>query len=214
DGLEALGMQLVKNIEVGRTENSYAAQVGQLVSAGATCIVPIIAPGEVAKLMTATQQSGQKILIGGVTAAFSQDLLNSLGKSGDGILLAGANYLPTDTQIPAVQDMINAMKQYTPQTPPTTTYGTAAWGAATLLFSSVMPTINGTIDSASVMTALQNTTNATVGTYAPYTFAKQPPAAQFPRLRNTGILLWKVQDSMPHLESPDFTDIYKTVPLK
>jgi len=205
--LTKIGGSLVLNVKTGMSEPTYAPQVAQLISAGAQCVVPIILPTEISKLISAINQSGKKLPIGGVTAAFNQQLLTSLGTAADGIILAGGNYLPTDTTIPSVEDMITAMKKYTPSTPPTDTYGTSAWGAATLVFSSVMPAITGPITASSVMKALDATKNATVGTYAPYTFAQPAPNSQFPRLRNPGILTWVVQNDVPKLTSSGFINI-------
>lgn len=209
--LSKIGATLVLNVKTAMSEPTYAPQVAQLISAGAQCVVPIILPTEVSKLISAISQSGKKLPIGGVTAAFNQQLLTSLGAAADGIILAGGNYLPTDTEIPAVRDMISAMKKYTPGTPPTDTYATSAWGAATLVFSSVLPAIKGDITASSVMTALNATKDATVGTYAPYTFAQSAPNSQFPRLRNSGILTWVVKNDVPQLTSSGFINIYQAL---
>lgn len=211
DGVTQLGGHLVKNIQVGMTESSYSSEVAQLVVAGAKCVVPIILPTEQVKLISAVKQSGQQLLIGGVTAAFNQQLLTSLGSAANGILLAGPNYLPTDTSVPAIQDMLAAMKKYTPGTSASDTYGTSAWGAATLLFSSVLPSIKGPITSAAISDALNHARNLTVGTYAPYTFSSPPPNPQLPRLMNTGLLLWKVENTIPTLATKDFIDISKAL---
>lgn len=209
DGVTKLGGRLVKNIQVGMTESSYSSEVAQLIAAGAKCVVPIILPTEQVKLISAVKQSGQQLLIGGVTAAFNQQLLTSLGSAANGILLAGPNYLPTDTSVPAVQQMLAAMKKYTPGTTASDTYGTSAWGAATLLFSGVLPAIKGTITPAAISAALDHAKGLTVGTFAPYTFSSPPPNPQLPRLMNTGLLIWKVENTVPVLTSKNFIDIAK-----
>jgi len=211
DGVTKLGGKLVKNIQVGMTEASYSSEVAQLISAGAKCVVPIILPTEQVKLISAVKQSGTQLLIGGVTAAFNQQLLTSLGSAADGILLAGPNYLPTDTSVPAIAQMLAAMKKYTPGTPASDTYGTSAWGAATLLFDSVLPNIKGPVTAASITAALTSAKNLTVGTFAPYTFSSTPPNPQLPRLMNTGILIWKVENTIPTLTSKGFIDISKAL---
>lgn len=205
--VKSLGGRLVKNIQVGMSEASYASQVAQLISAGAKCIVPIILPTEEPKLLTAIRQSGKQLSVGGVTAAFNQQLLTSLGSAADGIVLAGANYLPTDTSVPAVREMTAAMAKYAPGTKATDTYATAAWGSATLLFSGVLPRIKGAITSAKIMEALDHAKNLPTGTYAPYTFKTPPPNPAFPRLMNTSILTWQVKNSVPVLTSKGFIDI-------
>jgi ABC-type branched-subunit amino acid transport system substrate-binding protein len=211
DGVTKLGGRLVKNIQVGMTESSYSSEVAQLIAAGAKCVVPIILPTEQVKLISAIKQSGKQLIIGGVTAAFNQQLLTSLGSAANGIILVGPNYLPTDTSVPAIQDMLAAMKKYTPGTPATDTYGTSAWGAATLLFSSVLPAIKGTITSAAISDALNHAENLTIGTFASYTFSSPPPNPQLPRLMNTGILTWKVENAVPVLTSKNFIDIDKAL---
>jgi ABC-type branched-subunit amino acid transport system substrate-binding protein len=211
DGVTKLGGRLVKNILVGMTESSYSSEVAQLISAGAKCVVPIILPTEQVKLISAIKQSGKQLTIGAVTAAFNQQLLTSLGSAANGIILVGPNYLPTDTSAPAVQDMLAAIKKYTPGTPATDTYATAAWGAATLLFSSILATIKGKITTAAISDALDHASNLTVGTFAPYTFTSPPPNPQLPRLMNTGILTWKVENTTPALVSKNFIDIYKAL---
>ena len=61
------------------------------------------------------------------------------------------------------------------------------------------------------MKALDATKNATVGTYAPYTFAQPAPNSQFPRLRNSGILTWVVTNDVPKLTSSGFINIYQAL---
>lgn len=211
NALSSLGGKLVLNLQVGLTSASYASQVAQLISAGAQCVVPIIAPPEVPKLISALNQSGKKLLVGGVTAAFSQQLLTSMGSAANGILLAAGEYLPTDTSVAAVADMISTMKQYTPSVQATDTYATSAWGGATLLFSDVFPSIAGSITPATVTAALKATKNAPVGTYAPYTYAQSPPDPKLPQVRETGVVTWKVANGTPTLTSNGFINIYQAL---
>lgn len=209
--VESLGGKIAKNVKVGMSEPSYASPVAQLVSAGAKCIVPIILPTEQPKFLSAVHQSGTKLLVGGVTAAFNQQLLTSLGSSANGILLAGANYLPTDTSTPAVKEMVAAMAKYSPGTKATDTYATAAWGAATLLFRGVLPLIKGTVSSAAIIDTLDQAKNLPTGMYAPYTYKSTPPDSKFPRVMNTGVLTWKVENSVPVVTSNGFLDVSKIV---
>jgi ABC-type branched-subunit amino acid transport system substrate-binding protein len=203
--------EVVKNIPTALTQDTYAPQVAQLIAAGAQCIVPMVQPGEVPKVLNAIQQSGKHLMVAGVTAAFSLRLLQSLGSEANGILLAGASYLPTDTSVPAVKQMLAAMKKYTPQIPVTDSWAPSAWGAANLLFSSILPSISGPITTASVTNALEHAGDLPVGTYAPYTFSASAPNKQYPRLMNTGILLWQVKGTTPELMSNQFINIYKAV---
>ena len=204
--VKALGGRVVKNIVVGMSESSYAPQVAQLASEGAKCIVPIILPTEEPKFLTAVHQSGHDFLVGGVTAAFNQQLLTSLGKASDGILLAGPAYLPTDTSIPAVKDMLDAMAKYTPKTKATDTYATLGWGSSTLLFDSILPKISGAVTAAKITDALNSAKDLDAGTYAPYTFSDPPPNPAFARLMNTKVITWKVKNAVP-VVNPGFTDV-------
>lgn len=206
-GVESLGGKLVGNVKVGMSESSYASPVAQLVAEGAKCIVPIILPTEQAKFLTAVHQSGTHLLVGGVTEAFNQQLLTSLGSAADGIIVSGANYLPTDTSVAAVRDMTDAMAKYTPGTKPSDTYATSAWGAATLLFKSVLPEIKGTVTSSAINDALKSASNLPTGMYAPYTFRSTPPNPDFPRVMNTGVLTWQVKNTIPVLTSHGFIDV-------
>lgn len=210
--LPTIGSKLVLNIQVGMTESSYAPQVARLTSAGAQCIVPIMGGSEMIKLISAIEQSGAHLTLGGVTAAFGQETLTSLGSKAQGIVLSGAAYLPTDTSVKGVQDMLAAMKKYTPGTKATTNAATQSWGTATLLINGVLPSIKGDITPDSVMKALEATKNAPTGTYAPYTFDQAPPNPNFPRLRNTGILTWTVgADAVPKLDSSHFLNIFQAM---
>lgn len=201
------GGKFVKNVEVGMSEPSYASQVAQLVSAGAKCIVPIILPTEEPKFLTAVRQSGTHLLVGANTSAFNQQLLTSLGSAANGIVLSGGGYLPTDTSVPAVKDMISAMAKYTPGTKATDTYATTAWGTATLLFHSVLPKISGTVTSAKIADVMDHASNLETGTLAPYTFKSTPPNPDFPRVMESAVLTWKVESSVPVLTSKGFVDV-------
>lgn len=207
-GLKAVGSTLVKNIKVAMSETSYAPQVAQIISAGAQCIVPIIVAPETAKLIQTVKQSGEDLTIGGVTGAFSQEMLTSLGDAANGIVLAGGNYLPTDTEVPAVKAMLDALAKYEPSVTVGSTFSTNAWGAAVFLFDGVFPGVDGDFTAKSVTAAIQATKDAPAGTYGTYTYNIDPPNPDLPRVRRSGVLLWQVQGGVPKLTSEDYINIY------
>ena len=211
DALDQLGGKLVLNLPVGQSMPSYDAQIAQLVAAGAKCIDAVIFPSEEPKLLSAIRQSAKGLIFGGISANFNQTVLNSMGAAADGILMGGAPYLPTDTSVPAVQKMLAVMKQYTPKSPAVDSYASAAWGAATLLFGSVLPSIIGDITPQAVIAGLKATKEADAGTYAPYTFGDKPPDPDFPQIREKGVLTWRVEASRPVLTSPKYIDIYEVL---
>jgi ABC-type branched-subunit amino acid transport system substrate-binding protein len=207
----ALGLPPVDNIAVGFTEPTYTSQVAQLTSDGVDCIVPIILPTEGLKLIAAAQQSGTKFQFAGVTAAFSQSMLTSLGSAAQGILLAGDAYLPTDTSVLAVRQMLSAIKKYQPLIPVNDIYSTDAWAGANLLVNR-LDAIKGKIDAATLIKSLKLSKNVPTGASAPYTYVGKAPLAGFPRIRNVYDLTWTVNaKGVPVLTSHGFINIFKAM---
>lgn len=199
-GLANSGIPLVQ-VQTSLTQASYAAPVNQLLSQGVDCITPETVPTAGPLIVAAVAQSGKKIQIGSVTAEFSVQALKALGSAADGMILAGQEYLPTDTQVPAVQQAITGMQKYG-TTPLSTTFGIDGWASVTQL-QDELKSISGTPTAAAVFAALPNSQSDT-GLLASFSFSAPAPYSGYPRVKNWSYLTWKVSNDAPVLTSTAF----------
>lgn len=199
-GLATKGIPLVQ-VQASLTQASYSAPVNQLLSQGIDCITPETVPTAGPLIVAAVQQSGKKIQIGAVTAEFSVQALKALGSAADGMILTGQEYIPTDTQVPAVQQVITGMQKYG-TTPLSTTFGIDGWASVTQL-QDELKSISGTPTAAKVLAALPNSQSDT-GLLASFSFSDPAPYPAYPRVKNWSYLVWKVSNDVPVLTSQNF----------
>lgn len=190
-GLKSKGIPLV-SVRVGLTQADFSASVSQLVSEGADCIVPVTAPQQGSEIALAIKQSGQKVKIGAVDSEFSAAQVKSLGPALDGTIMTGAEYLPSDTSVPAIAAYLAGMKKYESSVTPATAFGVDSWAAVTAL-QQVLANVSGQPTGASVTAAAAKTTVST-GLLAPFSWGSTAPAAKYPRVQNWSYLTWTVSN--------------------
>ena len=200
-GVESQGASYVSTA-VGESQADFNAPVAKLLSQGADCIVPTTAPDQGPKVITAAQQSGKKVTFGAVSSEFGTDALQTLGSAVNGMILTDQIYRPTDTEVPAVAEIVAGMKKYAPSVPLSTKFGVGGWADITAL-QQVLNSIDGAITAQSVFDAVKNYCPKT-GLTAEYCYSDPAPDSALPRVKDWNYLVWKVADGKSTLVSPDF----------
>jgi ABC-type branched-subunit amino acid transport system substrate-binding protein len=203
-GLKAQNAELVQ-VSVGQTQPDFAAPVAKLLSQGIDCLVPVTAPDQGPKVVAALAQSGQHLKLGAITSEFSTTALAALGSSADGMIITGQEYRPSDTDVPAVKEIVDGLQKYQPSVPLTTKFGVAAWASVTAL-QQVLTPVQGPVTSSSVLAAV---TQATVDTklYAKVSYSSPALMPQFPQIKNWNYLVWTVKGGKAVLDKQDFTPL-------
>ena len=203
-GLESQGAELVQ-VSVGQTQPDFVAPVAKLLSQGIDCLVPVTAPDQGPKIVGALSQSGQHVKLGAVSSEFGTSALTAMGAAAEGMLIVGQEYRPTDTEVPAVKEVIDGTRKYQPDVPVTSKFGIAGWASVTTL-RELLDTVPGSITSASVLAAATKFSPDT-HLYAKETYGGKPVVKQYPRIMNWSYLTWTVKDGKAVLDRPGFTSM-------
>ena len=117
-GFEAAskGGKVVKRIEVGTTNTTYAPQVATMIGAGAECIIAPLPPDEFPKLFASIEQSSKpNLTVGSTAASVPTEILKTLGSKADKMVIGSASYIPGSLEEPkAVTEAIAAIKKVEP----------------------------------------------------------------------------------------------------
>ncbi|MFI0961289.1 ABC transporter substrate-binding protein [Streptomyces sp. NPDC021080] len=200
-GLKSQGASMVQ-VSVGATQPEYSSPVAKLVAQGADCIVPATAPDAGAKVVIAAQQSGAHLRLGAITSEFGSEALTTLGAAADGMIITGQEYRPTDTQVPAVQTVVDGMKRHQPKVPLTTKFGIAGWASVQAL-KQLLATTGGSYDAASLLKAAP-TAKPDTGLYAPFSNDGASVDPTLSRAKNWNYLVWTVQGGKAELADQNF----------
>ncbi len=206
------GAQIVSTETIPVTSVDPSAQIAQIEQAGATCLAIGVNPNQGPPIVQAVNQSGQKLTMSGLTASFPNSLLKSMGAAANGLLLDGAQLLPSDTGNPAIRNMLAVAKEYDPSgTTITSSFATVAWSDAEFLFTKVIPGIHGPVTAAKVIQGIKALKNFSTGVTPSYTGSTAPAIAAYPRLLNYGVTFWKVENGIPDHFTSGFVNIAKSV---
>jgi branched-chain amino acid transport system substrate-binding protein len=202
-GVKSKGASYV-SVQVSDSAVDFTSPVAQLESDGAKCIVPDTPPAFGPKIVTAVQQSGEKLPIGAVSAEFSDQTLQTLGSQANGLIMTAQEYRPADSA-QAVAAMKSAMQQYTPSTPATTSFSSDGWAAINAAASAIGQ-IQGAVTAASVLSAANAMTSVnTGGLLGAFSLSGAAAVPSLPRVKNWQYLTWKVENGAAQLVSDKFT---------
>lgn len=201
NGAKSAGAAFIQT-PVTQDQADFSAPVAELISQGADCIVPDTLPQQGAKVVAAVAQSGHSVKMGAISTEFAGPQVAALGAAANGMILAGQNYLPTDTSVPAVQDVITGMKEYTPSVSLQDSFGIDGWASVTAV-EQLLKSVSGPVTAASVMKAAGTATYNT-GLLATFSATQKAPVSTYPRAVNWSYLVWTVQDGKAVLNSPKF----------
>ncbi|MFI7667584.1 ABC transporter substrate-binding protein [Nocardia sp. NPDC049526] len=201
-GLATKGAAMVQ-VSVGQTQPDFAAPVAKLLSQDIDCLVPVTAPDQGPKVVGALNQSGRHVQLGAVSSEFGSTALTAMGAAAEGMIIVGQEYRPTDTSVPAVQEVLDGMHRYQPDVPVTTKFAISGWAAVTAL-QQLLESLQGAITSATVLDALAKHAPDTK-LYATHAYGGTVLVAQYPRIVNWDYLTWTVRGGNAVLDRPTFT---------
>jgi hypothetical protein len=108
DGFEGKGGKEVARGAVAANAADLTPAVSKVTSAGAECVAVSLAPTGAAQALTALKQSGKNLIIGGISAVFSQQLIDSLKGLTEGLIVVDTALNPAD-DAPGINEAKAAM---------------------------------------------------------------------------------------------------------
>jgi hypothetical protein len=182
---------------------SYASQVATIVNGGAECLLPFLSAGETAKLVNALRQSGDEMVVSAdATVIFSE--LAALGDVTEGFIITSPLLLPTDTEEPGVQRMLDEVAAYAPDTEIDPTSLPPYAGA--VLLEHALRTVEGEYTAPVVLDALGSLTSVETGLTPAITTTREPDIPGFNRMFNTGLVTYLIENG-ELVRQHDFIDL-------
>lgn len=182
------------NLKIGisPTEVTLQAQVAQLESNGAQCVLPVMTPAEGVLLEQAiATSSNPHLAVGAACSVFSPTALKQLGSNAKNLLIACGGHLPTDN-VSAVHRVISSMKASYPSVQ-TTNFTLADWAMAQII-AAAAKSVHGTVTPASLDKSLSHMTSySTNGLLPAWTTSKKPVVINgMDRVFNPIQSVWKI----------------------
>jgi branched-chain amino acid transport system substrate-binding protein len=173
---------------------TFAEGAAKVIAGNVDCVIFDSAPTYASKAVQALRAAGFTGPIASITGVFTQPIISSLGADANNLYLSSQMALNTDSSDPGVDAFLAAMKKYAPSADTNETAMTA-W-TAVQLFADVAKSIKGTIDSTSVLNAMNNlATPINRQTAGPYQVkGVVSPLAASPRIFNPMIALGVVKN--------------------
>jgi ABC-type branched-subunit amino acid transport system substrate-binding protein len=208
-GFEAAskGGKVVKRIEVGTTNTTYAPQVAAMLQAGAECIIAPLPPDEFPKLFASIEQSSKpNTTVGSTAASVPSEILKTLGKKADRMIIGSAAYIPGSLEEPKpVAEAIEGIKKIEPSGEINTF--SVAGVAAVKIVAHVIEEVKGEVTPSAVLEGMGKLENYETGIAAPFTTTKPGPIAGQPRIHSMNILVYEVINGKEKLASKGFIDL-------
>lgn len=212
--MKLAGITPVRYTKTDQTADpTFAQGAAQAIAGGVDCVIFDSSPTYGAKAVQALRGAGFTGPIASITGVFVQPIIDSLGANANNLYLTSQMALNTDTSNPGVVAFLAAMKKYAP-TDDTNETAMTAW-TAVQLFADVAKKITGTVDSASVLDAMNNiSTPIDLQTAGPYLVkgAVSPLPTDSPRIFNTEVANGVVKDGkLVPAGSGGFVDPFKAL---
>ncbi|MCU1691568.1 MAG: putative substrate-binding transporter protein component [Frankiales bacterium] len=200
-GIESTGGKEVVRAAVAANAPDLTPAIAKITGAGAQCLALSLPPTGVAQAITAVKQSGKDLKMAGISAVFSAQLLKSLGKLTDGLLVVDNQESPYDPGTGVVKaDMAKFDSKAE-----VTQVGTIAWVGAKIV-RAALEKVQGEPTAASVKTALDGLSGVDLqGVIPPFT-AKENTSPLFKRLMNPNGISYTISSGVP-TRSGDFFDL-------
>jgi ABC-type branched-subunit amino acid transport system substrate-binding protein len=202
-GFESEGGEEVARAPLASTAPDPTAAIAVLTGAGAECIALSVIPTQVAQAVTAVRQSGEDLLMAGVGAIFTKDVLESLGDSAEGLLIVD-NVLNSNDDQPAMNEFKADLKALDKSAEPTG-QGVLAFVSGSYL-AAALETIPGEGTPANVQAALAALRDVDLKGIAPNMSSTELAKAEYKRLINHYGITYKITDGKPE-KSGDFYDL-------
>jgi ABC-type branched-subunit amino acid transport system substrate-binding protein len=126
--------------------------IAKLAEAKVQCVALSVEPQVVAQAMIAIQQDGLKAKVAGIGAVITNQVISSLGKRADGMIVIGEEANPGDKSTPVIAQIKKEMLAAGSKLPVTTS-AVLGWAAAKLVLAAA-PHVKGSITAASMLKAL------------------------------------------------------------
>jgi len=153
EGFEGRGGKEVARASVAANAADLTPAVSKVTGAGAECVAVSLPPTGAAQALTALKQSGKQLLIGGISAVFSQQVIDSLKSLTDGLLLVDEQENPAD-DTPGIKQ-VAADAHAIDSKAPITQQGISSWVAARLV-AAALPKVSGEVTNKSMAQALDS----------------------------------------------------------
>lgn len=150
-GAELTGSKEVARAAAPNNAPDLSAPVARLMDGNPQCIILSVPPTMVVQAVTAIHQTGKKVMLAGVNAIFTPDVLKSLGPLANGTIIPAVQLDPND-KAPVVAEIKKAMAKVDKSAPFTST-AIATWAAAKLL-ATALQNVTGDPTAASITAAL------------------------------------------------------------
>lgn len=202
-GFESTGGKEVARAAVAANAADLAPAVSKLTGAGAECVAVSLTPSGAAQALTALKQSGKQLKIGGISAIFTGQLIQSLGALTNGLYVVDQELNPDDSA-PGIQQ-VAADEHAADSSAKVTQQAVGAWVSAKLVQATIAK-LQGTATAASFTTALDSLRNVDMdGVIQPWSTIPLNSKA-FPRIFNHYGINYVIQNGKP-VRQGDFYDI-------
>lgn len=201
-GFEGKGGQEVARASVAANAADVSPAVSKVTGAGAQCVAVSLTPSGAAQALTALKQSGKTLTIGGISAIFSAQLIDSLKALTDGLVVVDSQLNPVDNApgITAATATLHSEDSKAPMTQ----QAVSAWIASTLV-AAALPKVSGEVTSASMTTALDGLRNVDMQGVIPAWSSIPLDSKQFSRIFNHYGINYKIEGGKP-VKQGDFYD--------
>jgi ABC-type branched-subunit amino acid transport system substrate-binding protein len=173
------------------TETDYAPVAAALSGNNVDCVVNIADPEVTPALVTAIAQGGTKMVLGGVDAQFTPQIVQQLGSAANGDIYA-SQYYPPNGNHAGVVTFRAAMARYEP-TASVTSVAEEAW-AGVQYFTAAVKKISGSITSASFAKSIATLGEVNLGVTAPFNNETRNPIAAYNRVSDPHEFIAKIEN--------------------
>lgn len=212
-GFEAAskGGKVVKRIEVGTTNTTYAPQVATMIGAGAECIIAPLPPDEFPKLFASIEQSSKpNLTVGSTAASVPTEILKTLGSKADKMVIGAASYIPGSLEEPkAVSEAVAAIEKIEPSGE-INTFSVAAV-AAVKIVAHAIEQAGSNVTASAVLEQMGKLENYETGLAAPFTTTTAGPIPGQPKIHSLNILVYEVIGGKEKLSSNGFIDLSSSI---
>jgi ABC-type branched-subunit amino acid transport system substrate-binding protein len=189
-GAKSAGGDVVVRAPVASNAPDLTPAIAKLTGAGVDCVALSVTPPMVVQAVTAIAQSGAKVKFGGVNAIFPAAIIKALGDKANGAYTFDLEIAADDTTAPIVAKLQSAMAPFD-SSAKVTTIGMISYAAAKMI-GQAAKTVNGPVNAASLLTALNGITNFdSEGIFGSITNKEQTNPA-FKRLMNTSAIVYQI----------------------
>lgn len=210
-GVRYAGGQVVKNIAVLASTPDFSPAVSTALAAGADCFGTALGAANMPAAVTAIRQSAMpNAPIGTIMAAVPASIIAPLGATANNIIVTSNGYT-TDSSVWATA-IANIKKENSSVS--LETYGPEAYSAM-YVFADIAKQISGPITSAAIAAeAAKQTAVQAIGYPGAINFSKPGPITAAPRLFNTNVLVYSIENGKFKLTSSTPTDATATLTQK